>query len=287
MILITGSTGFIGSYLVRDLSKDYILRCIIRKKKIEPTKNTELFYADILDKASLEKAFNGIKIVIHVAALTDGKKEDILKTNIEGTRNLVELSKKYKIERFIFISSDSILLENKGPYAQSKVESEKIVIDSGLNYTILRPNWVYDDNGEKDLKQIIYFVKNFPIVPIIGDGNYKLQPVHVKDLVYATKKVLESKKSYNNIYSLGGSEEITFNEMVDEVSKNLSLKRKKLHIPITLLDIISPITKISKWRIKEIVQSKITNNNKAIKDLDYNPVSIRESLSRMLKWKSY
>lgn len=283
MILITGSTGFIGSYLVRDLSKDYILRCIIRKKKIEPTKNTELFYADILDKASLEKAFNGIKIVIHVAALTDGKKEDILKTNIEGTRNLVELSKKYKIERFIFISSDSILLENKGPYAQSKVESEKIVIDSGLNYTILRPNWVYDDNGEKDLKQIIYFVKNFPIVPIIGDGNYKLQPVHVKDLVYATKKVLESKKSYNNIYSLGGSEEITFNEMVDEVSKNLSLKRKKLHIPITLLDIISPITKISKWRIKEIVQSKITNNNKAIKDLDYNPVSIRESLSRMLK----
>ena len=283
MILITGSTGFIGSYLVRDLSKDYILRCIIRKKKIEPTKNTELFYADILDKASLEKAFNGIKIVINVAALTDGKKEDILKTNIEGTRNLVELSKKYKIERFIFISSDSILLENKGPYAQSKVESEKIVIDSGLNYTILRPNWVYDDNGEKDLKQIIYFVKNFPIVPIIGDGNYKLQPVHVKDLVYATKKVLESKKSYNNIYSLGGSEEITFNEMVDEVSKNLSLKRKKLHIPITLLDIISPITKISKWRIKEIVQSKITNNNKAIKDLDYNPVSIRESLSRMLK----
>lgn len=283
MILITGSTGFIGSYLVRDLSKNYILRCIIRKKKIEPTKNTELFYADILDKASLEKAFNGIKIVIHVAALTEGKKEDILKTNIEGTRNLVELSKKYKIERFIFISSDSVLLKNKGPYAQSKEESEKIVIDSGLNYTILRPNWVYDDNGEKDLKQIIYFVKNFPIVPIIGNGYYKLQPVHIKDIVDATKKILESKESYNNIYSLGGSEEITFNEIVDEVSKKLSLKRKKLHISTTLLSILSPITKISKGRIKEIVQSKITNNDKAIKDLGYNPISIRDSLKKILK----
>src|SRR3989338_4602357 len=158
MILITGSTGFIGSYLVRDLSKDYKLRCIIRKKKVEQTKSTELFYADLLDKVSLEKSFNGIKTVIHVAALTDGKKGDILKTNIEGTRNLVELSRKYQVERFIFISSDSVLLENKGPYAQSKAESEKIVIDSGLSYTILRPNWVYDDNGEKNLKQIIYFV---------------------------------------------------------------------------------------------------------------------------------
>jgi len=283
MILITGSTGFVGRYLVKEISKKYSLSCIVRKKNQEPTKNTKLFYADLLDKFALEKAFSDVKTVIHVAALTEGKPETIKKTNVEGTKNLIELSKKYNIQKFIFISSDSVNLKKPGPYAQSKIDSERIVKESGLDYIILRPNWIYDDKGEKDLKQIISLVKKFPIVPIIGNGNYKLQPVHIKDVVYAIKKVIKSNQIHNKIYSLGGSEEITFNEIVDEVSKNLNLKRKKLHISVTLINLLSPITRISKGRIKEIIQSKISDNSQAIKDLEYNPVSIKDVLIKIVR----
>ncbi len=283
MILITGSTGFIGNHLVKELSKEYKLRCIIRKKTQEPINNMELFYADILDKNSLEKAFQGINTVIHLAALTEGTPKKIMQTNIEGTKNLVELSKKYNTKRFIFLSSDNVLLKDKGPYALSKSQSENIVINSGLNYTILRPNWVYDHKGNKDLKNIISLVKKAPIVPIIGNGCYKLQPLHINDLIYAIKQTLKNKKTENKIYNLSGIEEITFNELIDEISENLNLKRRKIHIPISILKLFSPITGISKGRITEITQDKISDNKQAIRDFNFQPFSIKQSLAKMLK----
>ncbi len=282
MILITGSTGFIGKHLVKELSKEYKLRGVIREKNKKPIANLELFYGDITDKSSLEKAFFGVNTIIHAAALTEGKQKDILKTNIEGTRNLVELSIKYKVKKFIFISSDNTLLKKKGPYALSKIESEKIITDSGLNYTILRPNWVYDLEGNKDLKKIILLVKKTYIVPVIGNGNYYLQPLYVGDLVSIVKKVI-NKESENKIYHIGGAEKISFNELIDEISKDLNIKRRKLHIPVSLCKLLSPVLKVSKGRITEIIQDKISDNSLAVKDLGYNPTSINDSLKKILK----
>jgi NADH dehydrogenase len=281
MILITGSSGFIGTNLVRELSKENKLRCIVRKKNQEPINNVELFYADLLNKDLLEEAFQGVNTVIHLAALTEGKPKKILETNIQGTKNLIELSKKYNIKRFILLSSDNVILKNKGPYASSKSIAEEIVINSELNHIILRPNWVYDYKGNKDLKNIISLVKKTKIVPIIGNGEYKLQPIHVKDLIFAIKQALTINE--NKIYHLGGSEEITFNELIDEISKYLNLKRKKLHLSTLLMKLLSPISGISKGRITEIIQDKISNNKEAIQDFNFNPVSIQESLEKMLK----
>jgi len=277
MILITGSTGFIGGNLVRELSKLYKLRCIVRKKNIEPINNVELFYADVLNKKSLEKAFEGVRTVIHLAAITSGSSGKILKTNIEGTKNLVELSREKNIEKFILVSTDNVNLGEKGPYAASKLKSEAILLDSKISYVIIRPNWVYDSKGNKDLKTLISLVKNLPIVPIIGNGSYKLQPVHVKDVVSVIIRSLSSK---NKIYSIGGSEVVSFNELIDEIAKSLNLKRKKIHIPIPIAKLILPMVGIPSHKIKEMTQDKLSNNENVMKDFKIKPVSIKESLSK-------
>ncbi|MAH48993.1 hypothetical protein CMI37_24410 [Candidatus Pacearchaeota archaeon] len=281
MILITGATGFIGSHLVKELVRDYKLRCIIRKSQ-EPTQNIEFIYGDISKMDSLEKAFQKVDTVIHVAALTQGSSQEIIKANVEGTRNLVLLSKKYKIKRFILISSNNVLLKHKGPYASSKLQSENIVMTSGLDYIILRPNWVYDHKGNRDLKNIISLVKKTPLVPIIGNGRYKFQPVYVKDLVSVIKKTLENKILKNKIYAVNGSESLSFDELIDEISKDLNLRRRKIHIPLALLRLI-PSRIISQDRITEIIQDKVGDNKEAIKDFNFQPISIKESLRKMLK----
>ena len=104
MILITGSTGFLGKHLIKVLDKKNI-KCLVRKdSNVNHLKDIELVYGDITDANSLDKSLKGVKEVIHLAASTHDQSLFHI-VNVNGTKNLLEACKKNSVKRFIFISS--------------------------------------------------------------------------------------------------------------------------------------------------------------------------------------
>ena len=112
-VLITGATGFIGSHLAQSLVKDgHEVRCLYRKGEdttfLDALK-CEMVCGDLRDRDSLENAVKGVKSVYHLAALSrydaTADTDDYYKVNVAGTRHLLEFSRRYNIETFIYISS--------------------------------------------------------------------------------------------------------------------------------------------------------------------------------------
>ena len=172
MILVTGGTGFIGAYIIKELvEKNYSVRAIHRSNKLPFYISKEIFDkvkwmdADVLDIPALENAMNGIDTVIHVAGVVSFSRKErkqMYKVNIEGTANMVNMALEKNIRRFVHISSVSALghtisgshvseekkwEENKTNihYAKSKYEAELEVwrgIGEGLNAVILNPSTI-------------------------------------------------------------------------------------------------------------------------------------------------
>ena len=172
MVLVTGGTGFIGAYIIKELvEKNYSVRAIRRSNKFPFYISKEIFDkvewidADVLDIPALENAMNGIDTVIHVAGIVSFSRKErkqMYKVNIEGTANMVNMALEKNIRRFVHISSVSALgrtisgshvneekkwEENKTNthYAKSKYKAELEVwrgIGEGLNAVILNPSTI-------------------------------------------------------------------------------------------------------------------------------------------------
>lgn len=286
MILLTGATGFVGKHLLNKL-KNQQIRCLIRRDV--NLEGIELVKGDLTDVRSLEEATKNISIVIHLAAvIKSNRREEFEKINIEGTKNLVSASIKNKIKKFIYISSHDATLGDKYDYAYSKLEAEKIVKNSELNYTILRPTVIYGKNDKESLGMLFDMIKKYPFAPVIGDGNYQLQPVHIEDVVDMIIKCLDSAKS-EKTYFVAGPEPLTFNEIVNKTSKALSKKIIKIHFPLWLLktllkpyEILSKNPSLTYKKILAVTENKTCDISETEKELGFKPVTFEEGLKKTL-----
>jgi len=172
MILVTGGTGFLGSYIIKQLvEKDYVVRAIRRSNKLPSWISKEILdkvqwiEGDVLDVVALQDAMEGIDTVIHSAAIVSFVKKDrkeMHHVNVEGTANVVNMALEKNIARFVHISSvaalgrkadGAIINEEKKweeskintHYAKSKYKAELEVwrgISEGLNAVILNPGTI-------------------------------------------------------------------------------------------------------------------------------------------------
>ena len=157
-ILLTGCNGFIGKKLYYHLNKKrYNLICL--------NKNENL--------SKIENLIKNTQLIVHLAAITNPFNKDIWKVNVSYTKILVDLANKYN-KRFIYLSTYNVTF-GKDNYSKTKRISENF-IKKLKNYVILRPNIVYGED-DRYVSRLIKVIKGFPIVPIVGNGKNKIQPI--------------------------------------------------------------------------------------------------------------
>ena len=139
-VLVTGGTGFLGAYILRELvEKGFRVRAIRRGTTLpffipnDILTRVEWIQGDILDIAGLEEAMDGVDSIVHAAAKVSFSKKDrheLFQTNVEGTANMVNIALEKKIRRFVYISSVSALGRSK---AEEKVTEEREWEEGRLN----------------------------------------------------------------------------------------------------------------------------------------------------------
>jgi UDP-glucuronate 4-epimerase len=266
-VLITGYRGFVGRSLCTQLA------C----QGITHSGYDLLDGDDIRDKFTLDTKFmNGnFDSVIHLAALTgvprsDEYYEEYFSTNVVGTQNVVNLAKKYGVKNIIFYSSSSVYggaTNEKGisesfqlrpisTYGITKKTGEDIIKNSGLNWAIVRPFTIYGEQGKPFavIKKWINQIKAGQPITFYGDGTSSRGYTYIKDIVKTTIDLLNKMESGMgaDIYNVGGSENITLNELYqifEEVCKRKKIKIERVNKERPDYDIANSFADVTKAKL--------------------------------------
>jgi uncharacterized protein YbjT (DUF2867 family) len=228
-IVVTGASGFIAKNLRKYLSEENIELISISRNDFNNFKSeTKIISKNYEEKIVLEKIQNA-DALIHLVGI--GKQSvdadyDTINTNL--TKHVVNLSKKARIKKIIFLSGLGVSPTTSLGYFISKYNAEKQIIDSGLDFVIFRPSYIV---GKDDLlsKNLNKQIKSGEIM-IPGSGSYSIQPICVSD---AVKVIFESASQFkfnNKIIDLVGPDYVTFEKYVKIFSKGTRTKIRKIKL---------------------------------------------------------
>ena len=236
-VVVTGANGFVAKNIRKYLSKNNVDLISISRSNFNEYDDE----VKIISKSYDEKIINKIKnsdVLIHLVGI--GKQSvdiDYDMINVEFTKHIVNLAKKAKIKKIIYNSGLGVSSKTSVGYFISKYKAEKIIMSSGLNYTIFRPSYIVgkDDLFTKFLKKQI----KLKIIEIPGSGNYSIQPISINDVVKVFHQSLDQIKFKNKIIDLVGPDYLTFEQYVKLFSKNTGTKIKKINLENAYYDAIT------------------------------------------------
>jgi nucleoside-diphosphate-sugar epimerase len=278
-ILVTGSSGFIGSSFVQNYNAVYNISTFsLQSNRIE---NIDL---------------KNIDIILHCAALVHKKKEHSFEKYHEiNTLYPVELAKIAKaggVKQFVFISTIAVFDEslefinensNLSPlnfYGKSKLDAEKKLIDlrdDNFKVSIIRAPMVYGRNAPGNIATLISLVKYFPIIPL-GKINNKRSFVYIDNLCYLLNEVITQEK--DGCFFAADDESISTSYLINQIA--IGLNKRVLLIRIPFFECL--IKKIFPKLHKRLFSSLVVDNKNSKKALSLeNPVSVEEGIWRMLR----
>lgn len=240
-VIVTGATGFVGQEIVRQLhGAGHSLRILARNpdskqvRELVSRYRVEVHRGDVTQAASIESALDGIEAVIHLVGIISEVGEITFENvHTRGTENMVALSRRAAVRRFLQMSALGTRLNAVSRYHQSKWAAEELVRKSGLDFTIFRPSLIF---GPQDhfVNLFVRISRFSPILPIIGSGHARFQPVRVEAVAAAFTRALSEPESIGQTYDLCGPDTLTFSEILDQILAATGRRRFKLHLPLGL-----------------------------------------------------
>ena len=246
-VLVTGGTGFVGPHVVHALrARETPVRALVREPKRATRLSAwgvELAQGDLGDADALRAACDGADAVVHLVSIIRGGPGDFQRVMTQGTRDLVAAAKAAGVRRFVLASALGLDERSKDavPYYAAKWEMERIVRDSGLEHTILRPSFVFGRDGGV-LPTFVRLARYAPVTPIVGPGTLRLQPIWIDDLAETFALAVSEPRAANRTFELGGPDAPTWNEFWARLKRVLGVRRPSIHVPFGVMRIQAALT---------------------------------------------
>ena len=283
MIVVTGGSGYIGSYIVKQLvAQGESVRVMVNSLERARQEGrlaglpVDMVQGDVTKPATLAPVMQGADAVIHTVAIAIEKGgrtyEEI---NYQGTVNVVDAAKAAGVRRFLNmcqLGADSSL-----PYRflASKGKAQEYVAQSGLDWTAFRPSsvWGPEDEFANSFARLIPLT---PIIfPIIGDENARFESVYVGDVAATVVKTLHDPTTRHQEYELGGPEILTLEEIERRTLRALGKKRKLIHMPmglirlaVTGMETLLPSPPVTRSLLELLAVPNVTSNNQLRRFVD-------------------
>jgi uncharacterized protein YbjT (DUF2867 family) len=294
MILVTGGTGFVGSHLIKRLrQEDVPVRAIVRSPdKTQALKDlgVDVVKGDISDTASLEKAATGVERVIHlVGIIQEAPVATFEGVHVGGTRNLLDAAKKSGVRHFFYQSALGTRPNAKSKYHMTKWAAEELVRDCGIPYTILRPSLIYG-SGDQFTIRLSEMIRLSPFLPIIGSGRSKVQPIFIDDVVTCILKTVTSDCCLNEIYEVGGPDQLSYEEVTIAIADAMGVKRPTLHLPLffmksmaTVFEAVLPKAPVTTDQLIMLQEDTVCNMRDIRDAFGIEPIGFSEGLKKFLR----
>lgn len=240
-IIIPGAAGLVGQNLIVQLKKQgYTNLVAIDKftenldilKKIHP--DIVSIDADVSRPGDWQAHFEGADMVLMLQAQIGSKySDDFIRNNVESAKVVLATMKEYAVPYVVHISSSVVESVADDDYTNTKKEQERLVIESGIKYCVLRPTLMFGWFDRKHLGWLSRFMQRIPVFPIPGDGRYMRQPLYAKDFCNIIIAAMEMQPG-NEIYNITGREKVDYIDMIRCIRDTVKAKTWVVNIPYSL-----------------------------------------------------
>ncbi|WAJ29714.1 complex I NDUFA9 subunit family protein [Antarcticirhabdus aurantiaca] len=291
-VTVFGGSGFIGRYVVRALAKrGHRIRVASRRPHLayhlQPNGNLGQIMpvqANLRFPWSVERAMEGAHHVVNlVGILSESGQQNFDALQAEGPRVVAEAAARAGIgvTQMSAIGADT---GSRSDYARTKAEGEAAVLSAVPGARILRPSIVF---GAEDqfFNRFANMARFSPVLPLLGGGATRFQPVFVGDVAEAVAKAVDGEVAGGRIYELGGPEVLTFREMMEEMLRVVDRKRPFVSIPFGLADRLAgfaqhlpgaPLTpdQVVQLQVDNVVSDEAVREGRTFEAFDIRPHTI-------------
>ena len=239
-VFLTGATGFVGGHVLkRLLAEGHNVRALVRdpqKSQMPTDDHVEIVRGDVVDGSGLEDGIKGCDAVIHlVGIIAESGKATFERVHHLGTRNVVEAAQRNQIARFIQMSALGARANGVSEYQTSKWKGEEAVRQSGIEHCILRPSLIFGP-GSGFVAEMLEIMRKAPLFrPVPGNGKPLFRPVFVGDVAACFVQALTNPAATNQTVELGGEEELSLDQVLEEIARGAGIRKPALHIPMPLM----------------------------------------------------
>lgn len=254
---VAGATGFVGRYVVRELlSRGAKVRALVRSaSKVEDVlpahESLTLVEGDLFEAGIPEKLCSGCDALVNCIGIRrETGAASFEKLHVRAVERLVDAARSEGVSRFVLISAIGTRPNARTDYHRSKYAGETVLRRSGLDWTILRPSLIHGPDGE-----LMRMIKDWSLgraaphvfIPYFADADFDpaafppkpprpksaiLQPVAVESVARSVADSIRSTDAVGEVYPLGGSERLTWPELLAHVRDHIPMAGKKKIIPI-------------------------------------------------------
>lgn len=294
-VLVTGGTGFVGRHVIHQLKLcGHTVRVLVRPQQASTGSlppEVETVSGDITQPATLEPAVAGCQGVIHLVGIIrefPSRGITFNRLHTQATQNIIQAMHNQGVPRLLHMSANGARENATTAYHQTKWQAEQAVRQSSLNWTIFRPSLIYGA-GSPFLDMLLKQVRLLPIVPVIGDGSYRMSPVYVEDVARGFAKALDRSQTIEGTYHCCGPQELTYLDILEAIGKALGKKRvRTLKQPLPLMRPLTAILEPIPWfpltscQLQMLVEGNCCDPHPWSQACDVQPQSFAQGLTNSL-----
>lgn len=242
-VLVTGGTGYVGTHVCRALiARGFLPRLLVRpgsegRIPKDVRDRCRVSPGDATNREAVTCAAEGTSAIVHlVGIIREFPQRGITfeEAHVTATRNAVEAARRWKIDRLVHMSALGARPGGPTGYFDTKGRAEEIVRRSGLRWTIFRPSVIFGP-GDRFVNDLAGMIRSAPLVPVPGDGKYRLQPVFAGDVAKGFADAVLRPGAEGKTFEVGGPERFSYGELLEKIAAGIGRRLRTIHVPLSVL----------------------------------------------------
>jgi nucleoside-diphosphate-sugar epimerase len=274
-VFITGASGKTGLALLDlmfsggDIGAE--ITCLCRSERCHELLArfpVRIARGDASDAGSLGSAYGGEGTVIHLSSIFHAP---------------VLLEACGRAGRLVVVSSTAVFSGHRSTAARI-AEIERIVKNSGIPFTILRPTMIYGTPDDRNISRLVRLVRRSAVVPLPGGGKARFQPVHVTDLARCILGCLANDASIGKSYNVPGGSAHSLSEIVRTIARLLGKRVLTVPVPLALASLAVRVLApgLDPEQIERLREDKVFPYDDAARDIGYSPMTFEDGVGMLI-----